>query len=82
MAFALFKDGHKQTIGHDKSLQVWAVLNGEVQGTEQQQAYCDSIERLYLAWDTAPSSYKQKYPRYQPSEKQVVMVPLQYKDSE
>lgn len=63
MAFVVFRDNKRQTIDHDKALHIWNVMCGEEQGSEAQQAYIAKIKRLYLAWDTAPQSYKERYPR-------------------
>ena len=61
MALLRLKNGKTTPIAPDKALALWRVLNGEVEGSPEQVAFCRTVDRVYLNWHTAPRSYKHKY---------------------
>ena len=59
MAVISFVDGHKEVAKPATGLKIWEVLNGEREGSEDEQELCSQIKRLCLDWRTAPDSYVQ-----------------------
>lgn len=64
MAFVKLHTGKCLTMKPDSALALWQVICGEIVGTDKQQAFAETVERVYLNWKEAPQSYKLAYPRY------------------
>lgn len=63
MAFIRFKDGHTLTVSAEKGNAIWLVKNGELESSEKQQRYVETIASIYLNYDSAPDSYKESHPK-------------------
>lgn len=58
MALLRFNNGRpEQTIDADTAADLWAVLNGEVEGTAEQRKFCENVRQLVMSWRDAPDSY-------------------------
>lgn len=57
MAIVKLNDGRTVTLGREKAHEIWAVLNGEKEGTEEQRKFCDTVSKVYLNRHHAPKSY-------------------------
>lgn len=57
MAYVKLTNGQTKMISRIKSHEIWSVLNGEKEGTKEQQAFCANIDKIYLNRHTAPQSY-------------------------
>lgn len=59
MALAELNNGITRSLTPEQGRDAWLVLNGEEQGTPQQQAFCLSVKRLLLNWRSplTPVSY-------------------------
>lgn len=64
MAFLKLHTGKYVSIKPEKAVSIWEVLIGEREGTEEQQAFVATVERVYMNYPTAPLSYQQAYPRH------------------
>lgn len=64
MAFIRFTDGHDEVVDAETGEVVWQVLNGELEATKEQSAYCERIKKIYLNWRKAPDSYIEAYKEY------------------
>lgn len=61
MAIAHLTNGKKMYLPPDKALNLWRILNGEVEPTKEQEAFATRVEKLYLNRHTAPQSYLDKH---------------------
>lgn len=59
MAVIRFIDGHQEQFDPEVATELWLVLNGEVEGSEVQQAIAATIENVILNWHSeyTPDSY-------------------------
>lgn len=58
MALVRFNDGTpERSVSADEGSGIWQVLNGEVDGAPEQQAFCERVSRVCLNWHNAPDSY-------------------------
>jgi hypothetical protein len=57
MALVEFGDGHKMIAQPEYATKIWEVLNGERDGTEEEQEYCAGVKQISLDWRIAPDSY-------------------------
>lgn len=50
-------------ISPEKGHELWLVLNGEKEGTAEQQEFCMRVKRLYLNWrrNDLPESYYERH---------------------
>lgn len=61
MMAVLFTDQNKYIkVKPEQAKVIWQILNGEIQGTEQQQKYCLHVKSVYLNRysKNTPKSYK------------------------
>lgn len=61
MAVVKLTDGKKLIMPHEKAVVIWQVLNGEIDGTEEQVNFCTKVERVFLSRYKAPASYLRHY---------------------
>lgn len=61
MAIVKLVDGQTISLPHEKALVMWQVLIGEIEPTNEQQAFCSKIDRIYLNRYKAPESYLNRY---------------------
>lgn len=57
MALITFIDNRRLIMTPEKAHGIWEVLNGEIEGTKQQQNYCANVAAVYLNWRNAPDSW-------------------------
>lgn len=59
MAHIRTVNGKIRSIDRDKAYGIWRVLSGEEQGTEEQQAFCETVAEIYLNYKDpdCPKSY-------------------------
>lgn len=58
MALVRFNNGERESkLTPESGAELWSVLNGETEGNEKQQAFCEKVSKVYLNWHNAPDSY-------------------------
>ena len=55
-----FTTGKYKHLSKEKEYAIWAVMHGDVPGTPEQKAFCNSVENVYLDYTAVdcPASYK------------------------
>lgn len=61
MAVVKLFNGDQLTMSHERALTIWQVLNGELDGTDEQKEFCSKVEKVYLNRYKAPDSYLHHY---------------------
>lgn len=61
MAIVKLNNNQTVTLSREKAEDIWAVLNGDIEGTKEQQEFCSKIKKIYLNRHHAPQSYLDKY---------------------
>lgn len=61
MAVVKLSDGNQLTMSHERALVIWQVLNGEIEGSEEQITFCSKVAKVYLNRYKAPDSYLSHY---------------------
>lgn len=83
MAFIRLKNNQHKFISAEQGETIWRIMNGEIEGTPEQRAFCDKIAKVYLNRANAPASYLMQYP-YNPYGRQQLVpagqVRLPYAD--
>lgn len=64
MAFIRFKDQTCRFMPQDKALDIWRVKRGKMPATAKQQAYCETVQEVYLNWRTAPADYVEEHKQH------------------
>lgn len=57
MAYIILNNKKTITISAEKANQMWLVLNGYIEGTEEQQDFCSKVSKIYLNWRKAPPEW-------------------------
>lgn len=59
MAHIKLTNGQIKAIDKEKAYHLWYVLTGEQEGTEEQQAFCETVAEIYLNYKDpdCPKSY-------------------------
>lgn len=61
MAIVKLTNNQTLTISREKSHELWKILNGEKEGTEEQQKFCANVKKIYLNRHFAPDTYLQAH---------------------
>ncbi len=61
MAIIKLTNGNQLTMSHERAVIIWQVLNGEIEGSEEQVTFCSKVERVFLNRYKAPQSYLKRY---------------------
>lgn len=61
MAMIRLANGQEKTLTAEQGAEIWAILQGDEEGTAEQQAFCLQVKKLYLNWRNAPDSYIERY---------------------
>lgn len=57
MAIIRLTNNQQITVSKERAHEAWAVLNGEIEGTEEQQEFCTKIKKIHFNWRSAPDSW-------------------------
>lgn len=57
MAFIKLKDGRGLEVSRQQGHEIWAVLQGEINATPEQEKFANSVEKISLSFIGAPESY-------------------------
>ena len=63
MALIVTHDNKRHAVSPEKGLAIYQVLNGEIEGTPEQEKFCEQVKSVYLNWRNAPKSYVQRHYR-------------------
>lgn len=65
MAYIIFNNNTTATIPAEKANEMWLVLNGYKEGTEEQQEFCTRVKSIHLNWRKAPDEWiKDNYDKF------------------
>lgn len=48
MALVKLLNGKGIEMPHEKAAGIWQVMHGDIEGTPQQQAFCETVQNVYL----------------------------------
>lgn len=57
MALVILKDQRSVKVTKEQGHSMWAILQGEQEATPEQEAFANSIDKIYLNFNNAPESY-------------------------
>lgn len=57
MAVIRLTNEQQVTVSREKAVEVWEVLNGEKDGTPEQEEFCSKIKKIHFNWRNAPDSW-------------------------
>jgi len=57
MALCKLASGQGIELTAEKGLAIWQVLQGQVEPTPEQEAFCMKVTKIYLNWHNAPLDY-------------------------
>lgn len=61
MALIKFKDGKKKLVSEDVGVDIWRGLNGQIELTEKQAHYLETVDRIHIDYRHAPDDYISQY---------------------